>query len=109
MGAGTQQLDEWLVFDGIRKYGSLEQRVMGSFVLFDHSRDHKIQRAEIEDMMRTAVYVSGVGLTEAMIQKALKNIMEIADSDGVCSQQTTAHQRVATKATMRMNRAAHSS
>ena len=73
------------MFDGIRKYGSLEQRVMGSFVLFDHTRDHKIQRKEIEDMMRTAVYVSGVSLTESMIQKALKNVMAIADSDGVCS------------------------
>ena len=78
------QLDEWLVFDGIRKYGSLEQRVMGSFIMYDHSEDHKIQREEVVTMMRTATAVAGAQLTDAMIQQALETLMAIADTDHVC-------------------------
>ena len=72
------------MFDGIRKYGSLEQRVMGSFIMYDHSEDHKIQREEVVTMMRTATAVAGAQLTDAMIQQALETLMAIADTDHVC-------------------------
>jgi len=74
-------LDEWLVYDGIRKYGSLEQRVMGSFVLYDPNGDHKIQRDEIESMMRAAREISGVTLPEEKFAECLETLMNVVDSD----------------------------
>lgn len=77
-------LSEWLVFDGIRKHGSLEQRVVGSFVLYDHAGVGVLRREEVAAMMRTASEVAGADLSESLIQQALEILMTEADKDHVC-------------------------
>ena len=77
-------LSEWLVFDGIRKHGSLEQRVVGSFVLYDHTGAGVLRREEVAAMMRTASEVAGADLSESLIQQALEILMTEADKDHVC-------------------------
>ena len=77
-------LSEWLVFDGIRKYGTLDQRVVGSFVLYDHNADGVLQREEVASMMRTAAAVAGEGISESLIQQALELLMQAADKSHVC-------------------------
>ena len=77
-------LSEWLVFDGIRKYGSLDQRVVGSFVLYDHNNDGVVEREEVAAMMRTAAAVAGEGVSESLIQQALELLMSEADKQHVC-------------------------
>jgi len=72
-------LSEWLVFDGIRKYGSLDQRVVGSFVLYDHNNDGVVEREEVAAMMRTAAAVAGEGVSESLIQQAVEILMSEAD------------------------------
>jgi len=72
-------LSEWLVFDGIRKYGSLDQRVVGSFVLYDHNNDGVVEREELAAMMRTAAAVTGEGVSESLIQQAVEILMSEAD------------------------------
>jgi len=74
-------LSEWLVFDGIRKYGTLEQRVVGSFVLYDHNNDGVVEREEVAAMMRTAAAVAGEGVSESLIQQALEILMTEADKN----------------------------
>jgi len=74
-------MNEWLVYDGLRKFGSLEQRVMGSFVLFDPNNDRKIQRDEIEKMMRVARDLSGVKMDEEMFASCLETLIKIFDTD----------------------------
>ena len=61
-------LAEWLVFDGIRKHGSLEQRVTASFVLFDYSGAGVLRREDIATVMRLASDVAVAGLSESLIQ-----------------------------------------
>ena len=79
-----EQLKEWLVYDGIRKFGTLEQRVMGSFVLYDPNHDHKIQRDEIECMMRAARDISNVCLPEDKFDQCMEALMKAVDIDKVC-------------------------
>jgi len=74
-------LSDWLVFDGIRKYGTLDQRVIGSFVLYDHNADGVLQREEVAAMMRTAAAVAGEGISESLIQQALELLMQAADKN----------------------------
>jgi len=74
-------LSDWLVFDGIRKYGSLEQRVVGSFVLYDYNDDGVVEREELAAMMRTAAAVAGENVSESLIQQALEILMTEADKD----------------------------
>jgi len=74
-------LSEWLVFDGIRKYGTLDQRVIGSFVLYDHNADGILQREEVASMMRTAAAVAGEGVSESLIQQALELLMQETDKN----------------------------
>ena len=72
------------MFDGIRYHGSVEQRVIGSFVINDKSHDHRLQAEEIADMARTASEASGKTLSDETIDRFVKVCMERADIDGVC-------------------------
>ena len=73
------------MYDGIRKLGTLEQRVMGSFVLYDPNHDRKIQRDEIESMMRAARDISNVSLPEEKFDQCMETLMSVVDVDKVCS------------------------
>jgi len=50
-GNGVMSFNEYLLYDGIRSHGSLEQRIMGSFYLYDTDHDHKITRAEVTEII----------------------------------------------------------
>jgi len=78
---GIMTLDEWLVYDGIRKFGTLEQRVMGSFILFDPDHDRKIRREEIGTMMKAASSISGIELSEEKFKVCLDTLINVVDVD----------------------------
>ena len=78
-----EQLDEWLVLDGIHRFGTIEQRVIAAFVLVDTSHDGKLQNVEVDQLFRICVQAADIEVQEIQIMRAVNKVME-ADKD-VCT------------------------
>jgi len=76
---GFMSLAEFLLYMGIKLYGTLEQRTMGAFFLYDTDHDHKIRRSEMIDLI-TAVYACCKKLDPERFRKDLSGIPDVIDS-----------------------------
>jgi len=81
-GDGRFTLEEWLVFDGIRHHGSVEQRVIGSFLMNDKNHDHKLSREEVETLATDAGEVIGFKYPPDILKTFLDTTMAKGDADG---------------------------
>ena len=70
------QLDEWLVYDGICRFGTVRQRIIATFILVDTSHDGKLQRVEIDQMFRLVSQLTGKELAEVKIFEAVNKVMQ---------------------------------
>ena len=79
-----EQLDEFLVFQGISTAGTLEQKAMGSFWMLDQNHDHKIGRDEIALLMRASGEASGESHSDEEISHLSDFVLKFVDEDKVC-------------------------
>jgi len=78
---GKLTLEEWLVYEGILKYGTLEQHLMGSFMMFDIDGDHRITGEEFCTLMRALFELHGEELPEEGYDDIKRFVFERADAD----------------------------
>ena len=78
------QLEEYLVYDGISDHGTLEQRIMGSFMMCDQNHDREIRREEMTTVLRTANAMHNKKMPEEKFNHSMDVLMEIVDADRVC-------------------------
>ena len=77
-----EQKGEFLLYEGMRSHGSLEQRVLGSFVLNDKNHDHKLSRDEISSLVTDSGEFIGVKYPEEYLKALLDKCLEKADTNG---------------------------
>ena len=80
----VEQLDEFLVFQGISTAGTLEQKAMGSFWMLDQNHDHRIGRDEIALLMRASGEASGASHSDEEINHLSDFVLKFVDKDKVC-------------------------
>jgi len=78
---GQFTLEEFLVYDGISDHGSLEQRIMGSFMMCDQNHDHEIKREEMTVVLRTANAMHNKRMPDEKFDHNMDVLMEIVDAD----------------------------
>jgi len=57
-GNGTMSLSEFLVYMGLSSGGSLEQKLQGSFMLFDKDHNGELERSEVIGCFQTLLHSS---------------------------------------------------
>jgi len=55
---GVISLDEYLVYMGVKTFGTPEQKVMGAFLIYDSDNDHKINREEMKKIFKLTIAVA---------------------------------------------------
>ena len=101
-GNGTMSLNEFLVYMGLSSGGSLEQKLQGSFMLFDKDHNGELERDEVINCFLTLLYSSlykremeanhgakpkGITISEKQkmeITTVVNEIFSSIDTDGVC-------------------------
>ena len=66
----------------MRSHGSLEQRVIGSFVMNDKNHDHKLSRDEISVLVTDAGEMICFSYPEEYLKVLLDKCLEKADTNG---------------------------
>ena len=83
-GYQIEQIEEYLVHFGISRLGTEKQHVIGTFALCDMNGDHKIERGEMKQVIRSAHAMFNKPWSDADFEKAMDNIMRVVDADHVC-------------------------
>ena len=78
-------MEEWLVYIGVRAFGSMEQHIMATFVFLDRSHDRKIQREELEHILRIVMEMNKIQITDDVLTRKMDVLMKMTDKDNVCS------------------------
>ena len=73
-----------MVYDGISDHGTLEQRIMGSFMMCDQNHDHEIKRDEMTIVLRTANAMHNKRMPDDKFDHNMDVLMELVDADRVC-------------------------
>ena len=80
----VEQLDEFLVFGGITTFGTMEQRVMGTFQMLDQNHDHQISRDEFFQFLKISNEMNTERMTDEGIEIIVDAVMKRIDKDRVC-------------------------
>jgi len=81
-GDGQLSKGEFLLYEGLRSHGSLEQRVIASFVMNDKDHDHNLCREEISAVFTDAVDVVGLKYTPEFLKVFVDKCLEKGDKNG---------------------------
>ena len=71
------------MFDGIRTYGSIDQRVMGTFIMNDCNHDRVLDQSELAVLITDAAAVPGQ-VPSGNLQASLDTAIVSADKNWVC-------------------------
>jgi len=75
---GTISAEEFLVYLGLKRFGTLEQRVIGAFTLFDSDHDHRLRPEELTEVMRSVFLMVNRHVPEFKAQmEIIPEIVEI--------------------------------
>jgi len=74
-------LDEWLVYAGVREFGTPEQHVLASFVVFDEDDDYKLTHDELVKMYGAASELEKEHVGQEELTVKAEEIMASADLD----------------------------